>query len=167
MAPLGAVTSGQFSRLAFPKHLGNAQLDCGGCTLHPELHHARRCSEIGLTVTYFRGVLRTSVTMAMRLQANIMGFLVKVFAFNHSQKLHSCTKVLGALKEMSLNNSNDMKGLNHPRVSDIRAAMATWVSSGEPECSWQGSSLPLGPQRDPSVPAGSQCWQADCSPSLG
>lgn len=102
---------------------GDAQPDHGGYTLPPEPCRARRCSETGPAVTYFRGVLRTSVTMAMRLRANIMGFLVKVFAFNQSQKPDSRTKVLGVLQEMALNNSNDSKGLHRPWVSATRAVM--------------------------------------------
>lgn len=76
---------------------GDACLDRSGCTLCPELCRTGRCSKTGPAVTYFRGVLRTSVTMAMRLQANIMGFfLVKGLAFNQSQKLDPCTRVLEA-----------------------------------------------------------------------
>lgn len=52
-----------------------------------------------------------------------MGFLVKVFAFNQSQKPDSRTKVLGVLQEMALNNSNDSKGLHRPWVSATRAVM--------------------------------------------
>jgi len=68
--------------------LGDARPGHGGCILRPEPCHAGRCSETGPTVTYFRGVLRTSVTMAMRLRANIMGFFWSRFLLliNHKKR---------------------------------------------------------------------------------
>lgn len=39
-------------------------------------------------VTYFRGVLRTSVTVAMRVQANIMAFWTRVLlVINHKNQI--------------------------------------------------------------------------------
>lgn len=63
---------------------GDAQLDCGGCILFLELCCTGRHRNTGSVVTYFRGVLRTSVTIAMRLQANIMIFWTRILlVINH------------------------------------------------------------------------------------
>lgn len=68
---------------------GDAQLDCGGCTLFLELCCTGRHSKMGSVVTYFRGVLRTSVTIAIWVQANIMAFWTRVLlVINHKNQIN-------------------------------------------------------------------------------